>query len=410
MLLRRLFGGPRADAAQQISVDELAAAIGAMSMTKAGVSVSVSAALQVATVYACVDRVSAGVKSIPLKVFERAADGSHTPVDHQLNYLLNERASEWWSSSDAWAYLVYSKLLYGDAYALLHRKSYRSSELASWEPVNPTRVSIVEDDSGNKAYKITSNGKPPIMVPPEDMVHLTSLGFDGEKSPSPITAAGREVVGASIASQNWQSQFFKEGATFDYALTTDARMTADQLKNLAQQVQARASGSRFPLMLAGGVKPAQLTINPRDAEILDQRKFSVEEICRIFGVPPHMIGHTEKSTSWQAGLEAMGTAFVRYTLMPHLVQIAQAFNHRLWPSRNKYFVEHVTAALERGDLKSRNEAYRVALGRAGEPGWMTVNEVRRKENLPPIDGGDELFKPEETKPEAPLNPQEPTDG
>ena len=140
---------------------------------------------------------------------------------------------------------------------------------------------------------------------------------------------------------------------------------------------------RAPLILSGGLEAAQISVNPKDAEILATRMFGVEELCRILGVPPHMVGHTDKSTSWGSGIEEQGMGFVRYTLMRHMTPVAQEFNRKLWPSRSKYFVEHNTEALVRGDLKARFEAYRVALGRAGEQPWMSAQEIRRREKLPP---------------------------
>ena len=100
-------------------------------------------------------------------------------------------------------------------------------------------------------------------------------------------------------------------------------------------------------------------------------------------MPPHLVGHTEKTSSWGTGMEAQGANFVRYTLRTHLVQIAQEYNHKLWPVRSRYFVEHDTSALQKGDMKSRFDAYRVALGRAGEQPFMTSDEIRHAENMPP---------------------------
>jgi phage portal protein BeeE len=104
-----------------------------------------------------------------------------------------------------------------------------------------------------------------------------------------------------------------------------------------------------------------------------------------------MIGRTEKASSWGTGMAEQGGNFVRYTLRRHLTPITQELNRRLWPVRQRFFVAYKTEALESGDMKARADGWRVALGRAGEPGWMTVNEVRKAENLPPVDGGDQLF-------------------
>ena len=126
-----------------------------------------------------------------------------------------------------------------------------------------------------------------------------------------------------------------------------------------------------------------------DAQLIASRSFQVEEICRVFGVPPHMVGHTQNTTSWGSGVEQMSIGFVKYTMQRHLRAFEQEINYKLFKTARN-FVEFLTAGLERGDLKSRNEAYRIGLGRAGEPGWMTVNEVRALENMPPIEGGDKI--------------------
>ena len=143
------------------------------------------------------------------------------------------------------------------------------------------------------------------------------------------------------------------------------------------------NGPRGPLILSGGLEPAQLSVNSKDAEILATRLFTVEEICRVFGVPPHMVGHTDKTTSWGSGIESQGIGFVRYTLQRHLTPMAQEINRKLWPVRERFFVEHITAALERGDLKGRYEAYRIAMGRAGEMPFLSADEIRRFENMAP---------------------------
>ncbi len=134
-----------------------------------------------------------------------------------------------------------------------------------------------------------------------------------------------------------------------------------------------------------------------DAELLESRKFQVIDIARAFGVPPHMIGATETTSSWGTGIEQQTIGFVKYTLQPYINRIEQELNRKLIRTA-KYFVEFNLDGLMRGDYKTRNEGYRIALGRAGEPGWMTINEVRRLDNLPPIDGGDQLWKPDPKTP------------
>ncbi|WP_434359901.1 phage portal protein [Parasalinivibrio latis] len=385
----------------ELTLEELTGLLGLAHQSSSGEKVTPDAAIKVATVYRCVDLIAGGIKSLPFKVFERIGD-AHQDTDHEYNWLFNERANAEMSSADAWQYLMVAKFFYGDGYAELLRARYRNSRIVGWRPLHPNKVEPFRDKpGGTKYYRVTREDGSQDILDVADVIQLTSLGYDGLTSPSPITYAAREAVGNAVAAQKWSGKFFHEGATFDYALKTAARLNESQLKDLRASLAAKANGSRAPLILSGGLEPAQLSINPKDAEILASRLFTVQEICRIFGVPPHMVGHTEKSTSWQSGLEAMGTGFVRYTLLPHLTQIAQEFNYKLWPKRSRYFLEHVTAALERGDVKSRYEAYRSALGRAGEPGWMKINEVRRRENLPPDPDGDALWRPDQAAPELP---------
>src|SRR5690606_28710536 len=168
-------------------------------------------------------------------------------------------------------------------------------------------------------------------------------------------------IGTALAGQKYTGKFFASGGNFDYALKTSSKLKPSQLDMLKASLLARlGNGGRGPLILDGGLEPAQLSVNSKDAEILSTRLFTVEDICRFFGVPPHMVGHTDKTTSWGSGIESQGIGFVRYTLQRHLTPMAQELNRKLWPVRERYFVEHITAALERADLKSRYEAYRIA--------------------------------------------------
>ncbi|MGF1792922.1 phage portal protein [Photobacterium profundum] len=381
---------------QAMSINELVDMLG-VGVTASGEPVTETTALKVTTVYRCIELIGSSIKVLPFNVHERNGD-AHQPIDHDYNWLFNCRANIDMTSSDAWQFLITSKFTHGDGFAELIRASYRSSKVIGWEPLHPDKVDPFRDRlTGIKYYRVTRENGEQEVLDQADVIQLTSLGYDGLRSPSPITYAASEAIGTAIAGQKWSGKFFDEGATFDYALSTDAKMSRTQLKDVKDTVIAREKNSRMPLVLSGGLKPAQLTINPRDAEILASRLFTIEEICRIFGVFPFMVGHTNKSTSWQSGLESMGSTFVRYTLLSHLTQIEQEFNYKLWPARSKRFLDHNTSQLERGDMKSRFDAYRSALGRAGEPGWISVNEVRKRENMAPAADGDELFKPEITE-------------
>lgn len=384
-----------------LSIEQLMGVLGLASSTSAGVNVTADTAMRVATVYACVALIAGAIMTLPVAIYER--DGiDRSRVGHDYWWFLNEQANEDMTSAAAWEYLISSKLFYGDGFAELIRPSVVSNRVVGFRPLHPLRVQPFTDSARRLYYRVTPANAPEYVLDPADVLHLPSLGFDGLRSPSPVTHAAREAIGVALAAERFSGRFFTEGATFDYALKTASDLNAAQIDALKTSLLARVGGNkRLPLILTGGLEPAQLSVNPKDAEILSTRLFSVEEICRVFGVPPHMVGHTDKTTSWGSGIEQQGIGFVRYTLMRHLVPIAQELNRKLWPTRARYFVEHITAALERGDLKARYEAHRIALGRAGEQPWTTVDEVRRLENMPPMPG---LNRNEGNDDEPPADP------
>ena len=364
-----------------LTLSELTAMIGASAVSSSGASVTADTAMKVSAVYGCVSLIAGAISTLPLGVFQRTSEG-RDKADHPYWWLFNEQASEAWTSSAAIEYLISSKLFYGDGFGRLIR-SNRSNQVVGWEPLHPLSVQPFKHE-GRVLYRVTKSGDAPYTLDSSDMIHLPSLGFDGLTSPSPITYAAREAIGTAISAQQFSGQFFAGGANFDYALKTASKLSAEQLAQLKASLLGRAqNGGRGPLILSGGLEPAQLSVNSKDAEILATRLFTVEEICRVFGVPPHMVGHTDKTTSWGSGIESQGIGFVRYTLQRHLTPMQQELNRKLWPVRERFFVEHITAALERGDLKGRYEAYRIALGRAGEMPFMEPDEVRRLENMPP---------------------------
>jgi HK97 family phage portal protein len=368
------------NSASSATLSELTAMLGASSISASGASVTADSAMKVSAVYGCVSLIAGAIATLPLGVFERTQEG-RDKADHPYWWLFNEQASEGWTSSAAIEYIISSKLFYGDGFGRLIRA--KGGRVLGWEPLHPLSVYPFRHD-GKILYRVTKSGEAPYTLDSSDVLHLPSLGFDGLTSPSPITYAAREAIGTAISAQQFSGQFFAGGANFDYALKTATKLTAEQLTQLTASLRSRAqNGPRGPLILSGGLEPAQLSVNSKDAEILATRLFNVEEICRVFGVPPHMVGHTDKTTSWGSGIEAQGIGFVRYTLQRHLTPMAQEINRKLWPVRERFFVEHITAALERGDLKGRYEAYRIAMGRAGEMPFMDANEVRRLENMPP---------------------------
>jgi HK97 family phage portal protein len=371
---------------QNLTVQELANIVGGGAISNAGPVVNETTAMKVSAVYACVTLIAGAISTLPLPIYQRTDDGRER-VDHEYWWLLNEQPQEEISAAVFWEYMVAARLFYGDCFAELIRPSFRSSRITDIVPHHPLRVQPFRDSEGSLWYRIYPLVGESYVLHPSDIIHVPSLGFDGLRSPSPITYAARQAIGTSLAASEYSAKFFSNGARPDFALATPGNMTEDQAKLLRATWGERHGGvsnSHLPAILTGGLDIKQLSLSAQDSQILATSNLQIEEIARTLGVPPHMIGYTEKSTSWGSGVENMGRGFVKFTLQRDLVKFEQELNRKLWPARQKYFVEFNVAGLERGDLKSENDALRIALGRAGEPGWMTQDEVRRLKNLPPM--------------------------
>ncbi|NML61819.1 phage portal protein [Massilia sp. RP-1-19] len=378
---------------QNLTVQELANLISGAGGV-GGPSVSETTAMRVSAVYACVALIAGAISTLPMPVYARSVDGREI-VDHPYFWLLNESPNDDLSAAVFWEFMVSSRLFYGDCFAEILRPSFRSSKVTGFVPHHPNRVQPFRDTAGNLFYRVTPLLGAQYTVHPADMIHVPSLGFDGLRSPSPITYAARQAVGTALSADEYNSRFFTNGARPDFAITAPGSLSEDQanmIRSTWNDKHAGVAKSHMPAVLMGGLDIKQLSLSAADSQILATSMFQVEQIARVLGVPPHMIGHTDKSTSWGAGVENMGRGFVKFTLKRDLVKFEQEFNRKLWPTRERLFLRFDLADIERGDLKSENEALRIALGRAGEPGWMTQNEVRKAKNLPPKDNGDELLE------------------
>ena len=378
---------------QNLTLSELSKIIGYGDLT-GGPVINEQSAMTVSAVYACVALIAGAIATLPLPIYQRTEDG-RAKAKHEYWWLLNESPSIDMTAATFWEYIVSANLFYGDAYAELIRASFSSQRVIALKAHHPKRVTPFRDEKTDRLlYRIQPRVGAHYILDSADILHIPGLGFDGLRSCSPIMHAARQAIGTALAAGDYSSSFFSNGAKPDFALKVQGKLSKEQAEILRASwinTQGGAKNSHMPAILSGGMEIEQLTMSNEDSQLLATRAFQIEEIARIFGVPPHMIGQTDKVSSWGSGVENMGRGFVKFTLQRHLIKIEQELNRKLWPTREKYFVEFNVAGLERGDLKSENEALRVALGRAGEPGWMTQNEVRRIKNMPPLAGGDTLL-------------------
>ncbi|WP_137719342.1 phage portal protein [Methylobacillus flagellatus] len=360
--------------------------------THAGQHVTEEIAMRVSAVYGCVDLLAGVISSMPVNIFERKG-ANRVPVDHDYWWLLNEQANPEMTAAVVTSWLISSKCFNGDGFFEILRPTFLSKKVSGLLPHHPARVQPFRDMNTKRLYyRITPHdGGPQYVLDPADIIHLPSMGFDGLTSPSPITWSARQNIGIALAAEEYSAKFFRNGATSQIALKSEKKLDKEQIDLLRSSFMAKYSGSgnyHMPLVLSGGLSVETLSINPEDAALIATRQFSVEEICRVFHIPPHMIGHTTNTTSWGTGIEQLSLGFVKYALRPILNALQQELNRKLWPVDERYFVRYDTSEIERGDLKSQYEALRIGLGRAGEKPWFSQNDIRRKIGEPPIVGGD----------------------
>lgn len=376
------------------------------SPASSGYVVNDTTAMQVSAVYACISRIAGAVASLPAGLFKRANDKRERITDEPLWWLLNEQPHPHWTAASMWEWIIRSNALRGDAFVRIQRN--RAGGITGLEPLHPDRVQVsLDKESGALSYQVSPVDGTPYGLHQDDMLHIPNLGFDGRRSPSVIRYAAQQSIGIALAADDYSGRLYANGGMPKHLFLTTPKPSTDDVALLQQIYAERYAGGANagkPMVLSKETEIKELSMTAVDADLLNSRKFQVIDIARAFGVPPHLIGATEASTSWGTGIEQQTIGFIQYTIQPYLNRIEQELNRKLFRTSAR-FIEFAVDGLKRGDYKSRNEGYRIAIGRAGEPGWMTINEVRRLENLPPIEGGDVLWMPD---PKQPAQPQKGT--
>lgn len=346
-------------------------------------------AMNISTVYACVNLIGGAVSSIPLMFYRRDGANEREAYKPDEWWMLNEQPCTSWGAATAWEFALQALLLRGDSFWQIQRASRMSSKIVGFEPKHPTSANV-RRVADRLVYDFDPQlGDPPgtkrITLDQDDVLHVPGPGYDGLRGMSQIANALRLSGGIALAADEYMSAFFRNSARPDYVLETEGSLKKDQVADLKAQLEESHRGADRgwrPMVLHSGLKIKPITLTAEDTQLILIRGFQVEDICRAMGVPPFMVGHTEKTTSWGSGVEQMSIGFVKYTLQRHLVKIEQEINRKVFRTARN-FCEFNTAGLERGDLKTRWEAYRIGAGRAGEMPWIGIDEIRRLENLPP---------------------------
>ena len=341
-------------------------------------SMSERQALQFIAVQSCVRLLGESVASLPMNAYRKNGDvrTEVTPAPPIVADPVPDLTGFDWKFQ-----LVASLALRGNSYHQVvarDRYEYPTALL----PIHPDSVQVSQDpESGAVVYRVGGE-----RIAAHNMLHIRRFTMPGwVEGLSPIGAA-RVAIGIGLDAERYGARYFKDSANPSAVLQSDENLTADQVERTQRSWVDTHGGRRLPAVLSGGLKYQQIQIAPAEAQFLETREFQRGEIAMLFGIPPHMIGDTQKSTSWGTGIEQQSIGFVQYTLRPWLSCIEDAWT-RLLPRGQ--FVKFNIDALLRGDQKSRYDAYT----QARMASWLSVNEIRAHEDLPPIPDGDTYIQP-----------------
>ncbi|MBH3143799.1 phage portal protein [Serratia ureilytica] len=350
--------------------------------SSSGKVVTADKAMQLSAVWACIRLLSESVSTLPMKVYRREADGSRKLAqDHPAYQVLCRRPNLEMTPSRFMLMVVASICLRGNAFI---EKKMIGRKLVALNPLLPQNMVVKRLDTGQLQYTYTEDGKKR-EIPVDRMMHIRGFGLDGVCGMMPLSS-GRDVFGAAMAVDESAAKIFENGLQTSGYISSKVALNKEQRERLRQYLAAFAGSKNAGKMmvLEGDLSYQNVTMNPEDAQMLESRAFSIEEICRWFRVPPFMVGHVTKQSSWASSVEGMNLIFLTNTLRPLLVNIEQEISRCLLDSDEDYFAEFSVEGLLRADSVGRAAYYTTAL----QNGWMSRNDVRRLENLPPIPGGE----------------------
>lgn len=351
--------------------------------SSAGKIVNERSAMQMTAVYSCVRVLSEAVAGLPLHLYRYTDDGSkEKATDHPLYFVLHDEPNPEMTSFVFRETLMTHLLLWGNAYAQIIRNG--KGEVVALYPLMPNRMTVDRDEKGQLYYeyqtstdeaRTTKGGM--VRLKPSDVLHVPGLGFDGLVGYSPIAMA-KNAIGLAIAAEEYGSKFYANGAAPSGVLEHPGVLKDPaKLRDSWTQTFGGSSNSNKVAVLEEGVKYTPISIAPNEAQFLETRKFQINEIARIFRVPPHMIGDLDRSTF--SNIENMSLEFVKYTLEPWLVRWEQSMMRVLISQNDKsqYFIKFNVDGFLRGSYQERMQGYSVGI----QNGFMCPNDVRSLENM-----------------------------
>ncbi|HEJ9578244.1 TPA: phage portal protein [Proteus mirabilis] len=357
--------------------------------------------LQISTVWRCVSLISTLTACLPLDVFETDKQGNRTKVDlsNPLARLLRYSPNQYMTAQEFREAMTMQLCFYGNAFALIERN--KVGDVISLLPLLSANMDV-RMEGKNIIYKYQRDHEF-AKFKQHEIFHLKGFGFNGLVGLSPIAYACK-TASTAVAMEDQQREFYANGAKSPKILTTgDKVLNKEQRSQLEENFKEIAGGpvKKRLWILEGGFQAQDIGVSPQDAETMSSRKFQVSELARFFGVPPHLVGDVEKSTSWGTGIEQQNLGFLQYTLQPYISRWENCIARWLLkpPEVGKYHAEHNLDGLLRGDSTSR-AAFMKAMG---ESGLRTINEMRRLDNYPPLEGGDVAYRQAQYLPINQLN-------
>ena len=364
-----------------------------MGGSTSGKNVNERSAMQMTAVYSCVRILAEAIAGLPLHLYTYKEDGcKEKAIGHPLYLLLHDEPNPEMSSFVFRETLMTHLLLWGNAYAQIIRNG--KGEVVALYPLMPNRMTVDRDSSGQLFYSYQMNNSDAptmktgtVILKPSDVLHIPGLGFDGLVGYSPIAMA-KNAIGLAIATEEYGAKFFANGATPGGLLEYPGTVKdPDRVRESWNKGFSGSQNAGKVAILEEGMKYTPISIAPEQAQFLETRKFQINEIARIFRVPPHMVGDLEKSSF--SNIEQQSLEFVKYTLDPWVVRWEQSLSRALFTPEEKkqYFFKFNVEGLLRGDYQSRMNGYATAR----QNGWMSANDIRELENLdriPAEEGGD----------------------
>jgi len=354
--------------------------------SNSGQHVSARTVLSLSTAWACCRLVAETIATLPCGIYERAPDGSSVAArSHPLFELLHDQPNGDMTSVEFWEVVLVALMLWGNSFG---EKLYSGSRVIAIDFLEPHRMNVRRLTDGSLEYRYTDVTGHQRVIPEALMWHLKAFSQDGVMGLSSIRY-GANTFGAALAADQASAKVFANGMNVGGTLSTDKNLNTEQREEYRENFAAKFAGAMNAgktMVLEAGLKYQQVPMNPEDAQLLATRGFNVEEICRWFRVPPVMVGHGDKQSSWPTSTEAQGQLFLTHTLSPWLARIEKSIRKSLLTpaERLRYFAKFSVEGLLRADSAGRAAYYASGL----QNGWINRAQVAAREDLPKPVGGD----------------------